>query len=256
MIENLPRKCFISHAYADKEACERLVNNLPAHIKPIIFPPIKVKPNQFVSNKLIKALRKCGGLIYLSGGASDLSFWVAFERDYALRTGKKVFSADIQYLKIQEDVGPALDLAAYASYSRKDHNAVRRIVDYLNKKRNFDIWLDINSLKPGGDYALQVEQSLKDRLSRGYVVVFWSRAASESKYIQDEIEKASENIDKINDRVIFALLENVDIPDFWKQYQDPAVQLFGDNERSQNQRLDDLMVRLYWLIYKKTHTIW
>jgi len=31
------------------------------------------------------------------------------------------------------------------------------------------------------------------------------------------------------------------------------IQLYGDSERSEVQRIDDLIVRLYWLIYRNTH---
>jgi hypothetical protein len=55
-----------------------------------------------------------------------------------------------------------------------------------------------------------------------------------------------------NDRVLFALLEDCPIPEFWTQYQDPSVQLYGDATRPAAHRLDDLVVRLYWLIYRKT----
>jgi hypothetical protein len=70
--------------------------------------------------------------------------------------------------------------------------------------------------------------------------------------INDEIRYAADGISNFNDRVLFARLEDIPLPDFWLNYHEPDVQLFGDAERTQNQRLDDLMVRLYWLIYRKT----
>ena len=47
-------------------------------------------------------------------------------------------------------------------------------------------------------------------------------------------------------RVLFALLEDCPIPEFWTQHQDPSVQLYGDATRPAAHRLDDLVVRLYW----------
>jgi hypothetical protein len=85
LADTLPAKCFISHAYADDAARDAFFARLPSGLAPFVFPPITVKPDEFVSDPLINAVLDCDGLIYLRGGASDHSFWVARERDYALR---------------------------------------------------------------------------------------------------------------------------------------------------------------------------
>ena len=84
------------------------------------------------------------------------------------------------------------------------------------------------------------------------MIVFWSQSASKSDWIKSEISKAASGIEDLNDRVLFALLDKAKIPDFWMEFKDPAVQLYGDEKRSSTNRIDDLMVRLYWLIYRKT----
>lgn len=249
----LPEKCFISHAYADIESRKRLIKNLPSHVEAVVFPRITVPPDELVSSELVEALLACDGLIYLRGGASDRSFWVAFERDYALRAGKKVYAADIDSMQVSADVGPPLDLAAFASYHRQDASRVTEIVEFLNHERHFDIWLDIKDLQLGTSVLDEIERSLQDRLARGgYAVVFWSEAASHSPWVEAELRAAAEGMSAFNDRVLFALVQDVLLPRFWLVFQEPAVQLFGDAERSEVQRLDDLVVRLYWLIYRKT----
>ena len=135
----LPAKCFISHAYADAAARDTLIKRLPSGVTPFVFPPITVKPEEFVSDPLIDAVINCEGLIYLRGGASDRSFWVALERDYALRAGKKVFAFDMATGELTRDTGSPLDLAAFASYQHRDAGRVRQIVDFLNQKRHFDM---------------------------------------------------------------------------------------------------------------------
>jgi hypothetical protein len=249
----LPEKCFISHAYADAAARDRLIELLPGGVTPLVFPPITVGPQEFVSDPLIEAVLACDGLIYLRGGASDRSFWVAVERDYALRSGKKVFAFDTTSLELTEDTSAPLDLAAFASYHRDDAQRVGKIANYLNQNRHFDMWLDVEDLAAGSDFSQEISVSLADRLARGgYAVIFWSPAASESEFVKNEIERAAEGTSGGNDRVIFALLDPCPIPEFWMQFSEPWVQLYGDAERSMTQRLDDLVVRLYWLIYRKT----
>src|SRR5690242_12395462 len=88
----LPKKCFISHSFKDAEPRQELLAQLPRDVEPFVFPPIVVQPDQMVSDKLLDAIRACDGLIYLQGGASAQSFWVALERDYALRVGKSVYA--------------------------------------------------------------------------------------------------------------------------------------------------------------------
>lgn len=252
MNAQLPPKCFISHAYADAIARDTLIRSLPGDVEAIVFPPITVQPDQFVSNRLIESLLACDGLIYLTGGASDRSFWVAFERDYALRAGKQVFSADVHTLNITKHTGNALDLAVFASYHREDRSRVREVAEFLNRERYFDLWLDVQNLQVGANWQEEISHAFEDRLKRGYVVAFWSQLASESQFIRPELERVAAETSDFNDRVLFGLLEDVPLPEFWLRFHEPAVQLYGNTERSTIQRLDDLMVRLYWLIYRKT----
>lgn len=253
LAETLPAKCFISHAYADAAARDALLKRLPTGITPFVFPPITVRPEEFVSDPLIDAVLACDGLVYLRGGASDRSFWVALERDYALRSGKKVFAFDAATGELTRDPGGPLDLAAFASYQRRDAGQVRQIADFLKQKRHFDMWLDVADLSAGGDWQKEISSSLSSRLARGgYAVIFWSRSAGNSEWVKHEIELAANGMAGFNDRVLFGLLEPCPLPAFWLQFNEPSVQLFGDAGRTKTQRLDDLVVRLYWLMYRKT----
>lgn len=80
----------------------------------------------------------------------------------------------------------------------------------------------------------------------------FTTSPTRSSKIESEIQRAAKGIKDLNDRVLFAMLEDVEVPDFWMRFQEPTVQLYGDKDRSSTQRLDDLVVRLYWLIYRKT----
>jgi hypothetical protein len=250
---SLPAKCFISHSYADAAARERLICLLPDSVSPFVFPPIQATPDEFVSKPLIEAILSCEGLIYLRGGASDQSFWVAFERDYALRSGKAVFWYDIGTSELSPCTDRALDLAVFPSYNHRDSARVRQICQFLDKERNFDVWLDVEDIRPGSLWTEEIQTGLADRLNRGgYVTVFWSDNARQSGWIEKEIATAASGIDRVNDRVLFALLEPCPLPEFWLRFQEPYVQLYGDSERPETHRIDDLVVRLYWLIYRKT----
>ena len=248
-------KYFISHSYRDAEVRERLLKQLPAGMIPFIFPPITVNPQDFVSNHLIEAILSCDGLIYLKGGSSAQSFWVAFERDFAIRNGMPVFAADPTTLVIERDLSDPLDLAVYASYYRKDVEKVINISSFLEEKRSFDFWLDYRDLKINSTgWQSEVANSIADRIDRGgYLLVFWSKLGANSGVIKREIMQALEHANKGAPRVLFALLDSHPLPEYLQNYQEAPVQLFGDTERPESHRLDDLIVRLYWLIYRNRY---
>jgi hypothetical protein len=245
---------FISHSYADAAARARLIGNLPDGVSAVVFEPIRAKPDEFVSKPLIDAIVGCDGLIYFRGGASDRSFWVAFERDYALRSGKPVFCYDIGTSELSPDTTDRpLDLAVFPAYNHNDSARVRQICQFLGRERNFDVWLDTEDLTSGGRWEKETEAGLADRLNRGgYVIAFWSEAARRSKWIERELARAAAGMHQVNDRVLFALLEPSPLPDAWLEFNEPYVQLYGDSNSSETHRIDDLIVRLYWLIYRKT----
>jgi TIR domain len=122
----------------------------------------------------------------------------------------------------------------------------------MQRERSFDIWIDFESLAAGQNWQESIHGALEKYSDRGYVVAFWSEAAASSKNMAEELRFAAQQIGDFNDRALFALLEDARLPDFWMRYQEPGVQVYGDRERSETQRLDDLVVRLYWLVYRKT----
>jgi hypothetical protein len=66
--------------------------------------------------------------------------------------------------------------------------------------------------------------------------VFWSRAAARAKFIQEELSELANGIDGANDKVLFALLDETPIPNFWLKFNDPAVQLGWANSYHLNIR--------------------
>jgi len=257
---HLPSTCFISHSYRDEAVREQLLRQLHSSTTPVVFPPIKVKPREFVSNHLIEAILDCDGLIYLQGGHSERSFWVTFERDYALRSGKQVFAYDPVTHEITRDTSPPLTPEVFTSFAGKDKALVMEKIHFLSQERHFDLWVVDRSIEMGVVFKQEFMQAHIQALVRtlsmgGYVVVFWSKAASRSSSVIEELEILEHATTDTNDHVLFALLENHPLPKFWSQYNDATIQLYGDSKLSATHRLDDLVVRLYWLIYRKTRNV-
>lgn len=114
--------------------------------------------------------------------------------------------------------------------------------------------------------------------SLGYLVVFWSANSLRSRFQQDdlliarelnhlaasdqrlwskrwggdrfpgynEISKTyTEIFNSEADRILFVTLDETPLPD-WARH---SVQLYGDHSRSEVNRIDDVVVRLYWLMH-------
>jgi hypothetical protein len=250
-----PGSYFISHAYHDQHAVEHLKRTLPFYMKPYIFSKIpKVAPKQLVSSELIKAIHQCTGLIYLKGGQSARSFWVAFERDYGLRARKPVYSFDPASGKIERDETSPLHLRAHFSYAKPADSAkVNEIVNFMCSERFFSDWTDDKTLDSAGiTFEAMLEKTVQRRIAEGsYMVMFWSANLAAARWLEDEL-KLIQRLDA--DRLLLVLLDATPPPNLGRD--DPGrlleVQLYGDAERSFINRIDDLIVHLYWLIYKNT----
>ena len=81
---------------------------------------------------------------------------------------------------------------------------------------------------------------------------FGPTAQVDLKGLRRSSRQQQQILSRLNDKVLFALLEPSPLPEFWQRFHEPYVQLYGDSDRSETHRIDDLVVRLYWLIYRKT----
>jgi hypothetical protein len=258
----LPPKCFISHSYRDAEPRAKLLATLPPSVTPFIFPPISVRPDEMVSNKLIQAILDSSGLIYLESGASAESFWVAFERDYALRAGLPVFAFDPASGVLRRDASEPLELFVFPSYRRREEVNVHQVLDVMARERFFRLWL--NAPHPGGTgLAETLAETIDSGLKQGgYLVLFQSRLSMQSPYLAMETAHAAEFVAPDGRlRVVPTWLDDPAehpanwLPPGWpREYEYKPVFLRradrpGELDRN---RLDDLIVRLYWLVYQNT----
>jgi len=245
----LPKKYFISHSYKDAGACQRLFEQLQRDSEPFVFPPITVPPEQMISDRLLDAIHACDGLIYIQGGASAESFWVALERDYALRVGKPVFAFDPLTGVLSRDLSSAMELRVFVSHAPSQWELAGRIVETM-QQRFIDVWSAQFKLLPGTpDWESSIRRGIEEAIEAGgYVVALWSSSAVKSLFVAAEAHLGSRH----PNRVLFAILEGEQPPVPFYAANSDVVLVYGDDERSFVQRVDDLIVRLYWLIYRNT----
>ena len=246
----IPRICFISHSYRDAEAVA-LLKKVLSHdqVTPYFFPPITVRPDEFVSTKLIEAILNHDGLIYLLHGYSGKSFWVAFERDYGQRSRRRVFSFDPQLAEIQLEESRPRDMFVFPSYASKDREHVKRVSEYMSLQRFVNV-LDFPLSLKTNDIWRDPKDDIRSLLDRGgYAVLFWSDTAARSSWVRREMEWVWHYK---RDRILIALLQDIAFPSWLRDDLPPWLQpvpLFEDTQRSEMNRWDDLIVRLYWLVY-------
>lgn len=237
-------RCFVSHSYDDAPAVQKLRELLSGSAQLEVFPPIRVPPESMVSNELLPAIRSCDTLVFVSGGRSDESGWVALERDYARRSGLEVYSFDPLSDRLVRDESKPLNLPVFASYSREDRGTVSDIVDFMSRERYFDIFLDTD-ISAASNIVDTLRRAIHSRLdSGGYLTLFWTRKASESPWVEHEF---GEVLKKYSDRVMPALLEEAPLP-APLSHLNPVRLYQADGSGLDRRRLDDLIVRLYWLI--------
>lgn len=264
-------KYFISHAYKDMAVRDRMIEQLPDGVKPFIFPTILARPDQLVSNNLIEAILDCDGMIYLDKGYSARSFWVAFERDYALRAGKPLYRYDPAADTLERVTISPLQLPIFSQFSSFDYPTLERLFTVMKRERYFDLFTPPVTTTGAAQFIdnprdKTFETNLYKRLNQGgYLVIFWSRNANESDDVHQYIKFGYEYFPSDNPefhRMLFVLMDQTPVPDWYFQKVEPylqtiphisPVQLYPDADFSQMNRLDNLIVRLYWLIFRNQY---
>lgn len=260
-----PGRYFISHSYADAETREALIARLPAQAKPYIFPPITVEPDEFVSNALIAGIKQCDGVIYLRGGHSARSFWVAFERDYALRAGKPVYAYDPASGRIIPHEAQPPKLPSYIVSIPKQYEVVYKVAEFMMRERSCQIWASpLKGEQPSGKETFEkvlrpgIDQTVKQG---GYVLVFWSRSMAKECAAPGSLRRLEIEHARQYNHALFILLDKTPLPPFWQEPCAPfrtmprPVVLYNADGLSRTNRMDDIIVRLCWLVYRDTQQL-
>lgn len=156
-------RCFISHSYQAAEIVRRLSEIVPESVKPVIFPRVEPDPQVPVSGEIIPKILECENLIYLEDSDSKASAWVPFERDYALRAHRGVFSYCPNSCRIEQDKSEPVPLKVHVKYHSEDAQQVERMLDWAAKERHFELTNYADRSTFGGykgDSLLDLEQLL------------------------------------------------------------------------------------------------
>jgi hypothetical protein len=234
-----PGRYFISHSYHDEVARERLIALLPRTVEAVVFPPIRVEPDEFVSTPLIEAIRSCDGLITLKSQHSDKSFWVAFEREFAVRAGLTAYIWDSITSLFTQDSAEATELVVVVNYHPDDLAIIEDDVIALMRRRSFDVLQIVSG--PGHDMGKIFDTSMRG----GYIITFQSRNAATSRQVSSVVSFA---LEYVGTRIVMASIDGTSARPEEYPFWMPFVQLWDGSGISPN-RIDDLIVLLCFLMY-------
>ena len=112
-------RAFVSYAYDDEDRLNALGACVPPDTILAPFPPIDARPDQMVSEHLIREIRASDCLIYVDTRHSRQSRWVTMEVDYARRNHLPVFRYSVEGT-LSLDAQAPMHLPVFPSYSHQD----------------------------------------------------------------------------------------------------------------------------------------
>lgn len=234
-------RCFLSHSYADAEAVQLVAGRLEdLGAEPVIFELVDQDPENPVSNDIVPTILSCDALIYLKGGRSGSSFWVAFEKDYALRSGLSVYAADADATSIKKINERPMDLSIYTVFHQSDGDRVERLFRWMREERHFELTTTNLRLRLGamsGDAAV----SLEEMLIHGGVALYLcgTRSVATLEYFygppfEDLLERSFDFRERFRARRLAEFPESDNPEDLWELEEgsyfdevDPYEYLFG-----------------------------
>lgn len=244
--ERLPHgRAFVSLSYADEAAVTALASRVPRSVRLRVFPPVVVPPQEMVSSRFLEEIRGCRSLIAIDSERSRRSRWVTLERDYALRIGIPVFDFDPSTGLLRRVREAPLDLSVFPSYSRKDQALVKNILRVMREERYFDVFLD-EEMPPDQPVAHSLESGMIGRLQRGgRFVLFLSPHAVSSEWVAAELRAC---LSRFPNQLLVAELGPTAPALVPRDVVETAgVRLYDESGSPSANRIDDLIVWIYWL---------
>ena len=243
-LEDLPKRCFISHSYKDTAAMTKLRRSLPDDVELVSFPRAEPNPRQAVSNEIIPKILDCPGLVYLTGGGSSKSFWVSFERDYALRSGRDVFAYTPTNGSFRRDQSPPIQLALTVMFHQSDEDHIRRLTSWMARERHFD--LDESQLRSTfGGFTGDILVAMEELLIYGGVVL-WLVGVGNTRIVDAFYS------DEFVDYLLEA--ESDSLEDKWQDFLERQHDEDGDNDWYYNGE-DEYYSEEYGSYYSKRNFI-
>ena len=193
---------FLAHSSADIEDARRIRNIFEGLDHDVLLLKLSQQmTEEYLENLLQQEIQARDWLVVITSRNSRQSNWVAFEQSYAQDHQKPVFYIDVDrcrslradevetYLK-EQVAHISRAIRVFLSYShRDDADVARRLKDDL-EMHGYEVWLDIERIESGTNWAVQIQQAIDRTLEKGALVVLLSAASVANKGIMGEVDYA------------------------------------------------------------------
>ncbi|UVT17147.1 MAG: hypothetical protein H8K04_06255 [Nitrospira sp.] len=289
---DLPNRCFVSHSYQDLDGVAelaKLAKKAKKHPKLVIFRRVEPDPAHAVSDTIVPRILDCDALIYLRGGASASSFWVSFERDYALRAGRHVYAYDPFTGLLVRDTSSPLELEVRVMFHSEDEKRIATLFDWMKKKRSVNLeearshtstggvsgdilyqmerllveggpilWLGSKRVAmPMTSFAVQMAPSMSTDFRNDFIECqLKEHIDNDGLQVQEFIAEANEDFYEEMDPYIFTpeIMVRIDpsLPSSWQLPGSSLLDLLKGKTKSFDwNRIDDLIIRLYAVLLQQ-----
>lgn len=162
-----------------------------------------------------------------------------------MRQNKPVYRFEPERQGLHRWKGRVLSPAIFSAHSFFDIDLVRQVVD-LMKQRFIQVGSDVEPKSQ--DFLEYLTESVRRRLEKGgYILLFWSAQAAKNPHVSAELDMA---LREYPNQVLVATIDGTPIPESLLHLASGTnvVDLATDYRQSRLHTIDDLIVRLYWLV--------
>ncbi len=185
---------FISHSHFDISVVRRIRNRFEHHgFEPLVFYLKCLNDSDEIEGLIKREINEREWFVFVDSENSRRSAWVKSECEYIKGlTDKKIFTVysdgdiDTQVDRI------ATQLQVYISYAVKDLALARRLRDKLTSS-DYRVYLSIDELEAGVDFATTVQNRIKHATSSGFILLLVTENTAGSSIIHREIAIAKKN---------------------------------------------------------------
>lgn len=236
---------FLSHSSKDYDEVKVVRNYLEENnFNALMFylKCLEANPEDDEAQNLIFREIKARNIFVLCNSIhTSSSPWVQKEIDYVKKEPHKIYrEIDIDNMKVRKctELSNLDDLmntsTLFFSYSYHDKRIVDKVYKFLENE-GFKIFYENKQIKSGGDIQKKILESVNEASKNGYLLLFLSKNALESKWLQYEFETFINR----SDNVIPILVDKSSIYDFPSFLQERLILnlIDGSFETNMNQLL-------------------
>lgn len=185
---------FLSHSHKDISEVRKIRNDLEKKgFEPLCFYLKCLEKDSEIFNLVEREIAAREWFVYLESSNAKQSEWVQKELEYAQKSGKEIYTVDLEKETLPEIVSDriASKMRVFFSCSIKDAEIAREMRSYFISKDLKVYYDDLNDFNFNGQDSIQ--DIIIEASKNGCVVVLITKNSINSSYCEMELECAVQN---------------------------------------------------------------